>query len=171
MLSKMYRMKTAIKYSLIGSLVGAIVMLGVLILIEWQLEKHPPLNTQVLDYLSSQDYPIDTLENNQYIFLANEDRVVFDYFPDDEGFLRFFAIYDVSNSSYEEVATAAIETTNTKKNCVVVPKRRDNGELFIQISVESFIDENEALNTDIINRSLRVLQGAHYSIIHQLGRL
>ena len=164
-------MKPSIKFSLLGGIVGAVMMFIAVVIIEWQLDKHPALDTQVLDYLSSQDYPIDTLENNQYVFLAYEDRIVFDYFPDDEEFLRFFANYDVSNSSYEEVAAAAIKITNTKKNCTVVPKQMEDGGLIIQISVESFIDEDDELNTSIIDRALCALQGARYSMILQLGHL
>lgn len=175
MLSKTYCMKTFIKFlllgALIGTLMGAVVMLVAIYAVEWKMNQHPALDTQVLDYLTELGCPIDTAENNRYVFVSNEDRIVFDYFDDDQGFLRFFAIYDVTNSSYEEVAAAAIETTDTKKNCTVVPKQMDDGDLVIQISVESFIDENEALNTDIIDRSLRVLQGAHLSMIHKLGHL
>ncbi|MCQ2345895.1 MAG: hypothetical protein MJZ82_03925 [Paludibacteraceae bacterium] len=79
MLSRTYRMKTSIKFSLIGGLIGVIVMFGVLLLIEWQSEKHPALDTQVLDYLTEQGCPIETAENNRYVFVSNEDRVVFDY--------------------------------------------------------------------------------------------
>lgn len=164
-------MKPSIKFSLLGGIVGAVVMFIAVVIIEWQLEKHPALDVQVLDYLQSRDYLIDTLDNNQYVFVANEDKIVFDYFPDDEGFLRFFSIFDVSNSSYEEVAAAAIEATNTKKNCSVVPRRLDDGSIVVQISMESFVSKEDALDTHIIERSLRVMSETHLFLIHQLSHL
>lgn len=165
-------MKPSLKFSILGCLVGSLLTLGTVLITDWQMDKrsNPALNTQVLDYLQSRGFPIDTLANNRYSFVMNEEHIIFEYFPTDEGFLRFFTFYDASDYSYEELETV-IEATNTTKNCYIMPKRMDDGSIWIMINVESFINKREMLDTDIIDRTLSVISGASIDLLRQLGRL
>lgn len=170
MLSKTYRMKTSIKFSLLGGLVGAIVMFGVLMLIEWQLEKHPALDTQVLDYLTEQGYPVDTLGNDMYKFNVDGDKFIFDYFPDDPGYLRIFAGYGVEEYSRADVESVCVAMMRAKKNCMMIPEVREDG-MSVRICCESFISNDDALDTDIIDRSIRLIQESEIQLYRRLNHL
>lgn len=150
-------MKPSIKFSLLGGIVGAVVMFIAVVLIEWQLEQHPALDTQVIEYLENKGYTVDTLGQDMYVFNVEGDKLIFDYFLDDPGYLRIFAGFDTKEYSRAEVEAVCIELMRTKKNCIMIPEVGDDG-MSVRICCESYISDDEALDTDILDRSIRLIQ-------------
>lgn len=161
-------MKTAFKYSLLGGIIGAVLMFAAVLVIEWQLDKHPALDKQVIDYLESQGYPVDTLDGNMYRFTVDGDMFVFDYYPDDQTYLHFFTIYGAEDYSRAEVEAACFKATRTKKNSELFPEETDEG-MSVVVSSSSFLADDE-LDTDIVDRSIRVIQQAVAIFYRELER-
>lgn len=163
-------MKTSIKFSLIGGLVGAVLMFGVILLIEWRMNQYPLLDTQVIKYLESKGYPVDTVGDDFYKFVADGDQFFFDYYPNDPAYLRIFAGYDVSEFNRNEVEAACLELMTTTKNCSVFPEDGPNG-VAVRINCESFVSDDDALDTDIIDRAIKLIQqvdrGLYRKLIHK----
>lgn len=160
-------MKSSVKFSLIGGLIGAVVMFIAVVIFEVQWDKHPPLDTQVIEYLKSEGFPVDTLGNDAYAFLVDEDRYIFDYFRDDPSYLRIFAGFTAEEFSPEDVEAACIKVMNEKKNCTMIPVKRDDG-MAVRICCESFVDSDDALDTKIIDRTIRIIQLAELKFFYEL---
>ena len=160
-------MKPSIKFSLLGGIVGAVVMFIAVVIIEWQLDKHPALDTQVVEHLESCGYPIDTLDESMYAFYIEDTKYIFDYYPKDQSYVRILAGFSADEYAEEDVKAACISVMRGKKNCIVIPELTERG-WAVRISCESFIDSDEAIDTEIIDRAIRVLQQAEIQLFREL---
>lgn len=160
-------MKPSIKFSLLGGIVGAVMMFIAVVIIEWQLDKHPALDTQVVEHLKSCGYPIDTLDESMYAFYIEDTKYIFDYYPKDQSYVRILAGFSADEYAEEDVKAACISVMRTKKNCIMIPELTENG-WAVRISCESFIDSDEAIDTEIIDRAIRVLQQAEIQLFREL---
>lgn len=152
-------MKTPIKFSICGFVAGAVLMFVAVLIIEWQLDKHPTLDVQVLEHLEGNGYPMDSLGDYLYSFVVEDDKFIFDYFPSDQSYLRILASYGAEEFTYDQVAAACVKVMSKKKNCIMIPIETDSG-MFVRISCESFVPDDDELDTYIIDRSIRVIQQA-----------
>lgn len=160
-------MKSSVKFSLIGGLIGAIVMFIAVVIFEVQWDKHPPLDTQVIEHLKSEGFPVDTLGNDAYAFLVDEDKYIFDYFPEDPSYLRIFAGFTAEEYSRAEVEAACVKVMQCKKNCIMIPEETRDG-MVVRICCESFVDSDDALDTKIIDRTIRIIQLAELKFFYEL---
>lgn len=160
-------MKPSIKFSLLGSIVGAVVMFISVLIIEWQLNKHPALDTQVIEHLDGCGYPIDTLDENMYAFYVEETKYIFDYYPQDQSYVRILAGFNVNEYAAEDVKSACISVMRVKKNCIMIPELTEHG-WAVRISCESFVDPEEAIDTEIVDRAIRVIQQAEIQLFREL---
>jgi len=160
-------MKYSLKFSLIGSLIGAIVMFVLVFAFKFWYDSHPSLDTQVIEHLESCGYAVDTLNKDLYAFHIEGDKLIFVYYPDDPSYLRLLAGYGMEEYSADAVTKACLEVTQTKKNCMAVPDTRD-GQLAVSISCESFINPDEALDTRIIDRSIRIIKESYLMLLREL---
>ncbi len=160
-------MRSAIKFSLLGSIVGMVLMYVALLIIGLRLNKHPALDTQVIQHLESMDYPVDSLGSGRYAFFVNEDRFVFEYSPEDPTYFQIWAIFGLKGYSPEEVMLTCMSVMDAKKNCILLPAETNIG-LTLYIFCESFLDAENALDTKIIDRSIQQLQAAITMVRHEL---
>lgn len=163
-------MRPSIKFSLLGGIAGAVLMFAAVLVIEWQLDKYPALDTQVVEYLEHEGYPVDSLGEDVYKFNVDGDVFLFDYFPEDPTYLRIFAGFDMEGFSREDVEAACVELMCAKKNCILVPIERENG-MAVRICCESFLSDDEALDTDIIDRSIRLIQQVEIQLYRKLNHV
>lgn len=145
-------------------------MFVAVLIIEWQLDKHPSLDTQVIEYLESQGYHVDTLTNDLYRFHVDGDRFIFDYFPDDPTYLRIFAGFGMEEYDRTAIEAACVDIMSAKKNCIMIPEEMSDG-IGVRICCESFIADDEALDTHIIDRSIRLIQQAEMQLFRKLNHL
>lgn len=163
-------MRPSIKFSLLGALAGAVLMFAAVLVIEWQLDKHPSLDTQVIEHLESQGFSVDSMGSGLYAFRVEGDRFVFDYFSDDAAYLRILAGFGVEEYTRDEVMAACIAVMDTKKNCIMIPEETKDG-MAVRICCESFVSEDDALDTDIIDRSIRLIQQAEILLFRKLNHV
>lgn len=160
-------MKPSIKFSLLGAIAGAVVMLIIAVIFECVTNRHPGLDTQVIHYLEDEGYPVDTVSENIYAFKVNGDNIIFEYYPNDQTYLRLFAGYNVDGFSFERVQQTCYNVMETKKNCIIIPDK-DEDNISIQIGSESFIGSNCRTNAKIIERSIKVIEESHLFFISKL---
>lgn len=163
-------MKPSIKFSLLGGIVGAVLMFAAVLVIEWQLDKHPSLDKQVVEYLESQGYAVDTLGSDMYSFNVEGDKYIFDYFADDPTYLRIFAGFGAEDYERAEIETACVEIMCAKKNCIMIPEETKAG-MAVRICCESFVSDDDALDTDIIDRSIRLIQQSVIQLFRKLNHV
>lgn len=160
-------MRPAIRFSILGGIVGAVLMFAAVLVIEWQLDKHPSLDTQVIEHLESKGYPVDSMGSDLYAFQVEGDKFVFDYFPTDQTYLRILAGYGAEEYTREDVEAACVEVMSTKKNCIMIPEETKDG-MAVRICCESFVSDDDALDTDIIDRAIQLIQQAERSFFREL---
>lgn len=160
-------MKPTIKFSLLGVVAGAVLMFVAVLFIELQLDKHPTLDQQVIQHLENEGYSIDSLGDNMYAFYVDGDKFIFDYFPNDPTYLRIFAGYGLEEYSRDDLADACFRVMSTKKNCTMILEETDYGPA-VRICCESFVSRTDAVDTDIIDRSIRIIKEARILLFHHL---
>lgn len=162
-------MKQNWKFFLLGGLAGAVVMLAAILIYDWIDLQHPKLKQQVIEHLEAEGYEVDSVGGELYVFTVDGDRFIFDYFPKDQTYLRLICGYDIANYSMEEIMSACIHTMQTKKNCTIYPEQTEDG-IGVRFCCESFLDDNEAIDPEIIDRSIRVMQQAVAAFYTELDK-
>lgn len=160
-------MRPGTKCSLLGGVVGAVLMFAAIWILEWKMNDFPSLDTQVIEYLEHRGCPVDSLGADMYRFEVEEDKFVFDYYPEDPAYLRIFALFDLSEFSRTAVETACFELMNDTKNIILVPEVRDEG-MAVRIRCESFVSDEDALDTDIVDRSISLIRRVEAQLYHLL---
>jgi len=153
----------------LGGAIGMVVILVIAMAFEYRDRQYPKWDTQVIEHLESCGYPVDTLDENLYSFCVEGDNMVFDYYPEDQSYLCLLAGYDMNMNgcSMEALTKACLEVTKNKRNCSVVPICRDE-ELLVRIYCQSFVNPDEALDTRIIDRSIRIIEEAYLALHFEL---
>lgn len=159
--------KSEIKFPLLGGVVGAMLMLAVVI-ISWQVDKPQSLDTQVIQYLESAGYTVESLGKSRYGFYVDGDRYIFEYFPDDQTYLRIFTVFDVGAYSRDDMAAACFKVMKTKKNSIIIKNETSQG-LTLHICCESFVSMDNAVEPYIIDHSICVIQESKMQIVRILN--
>lgn len=160
-------MKQAIKFSLLGGVIGAVLVLTVVLIMDRKPHNQPDLETQVINYLEHKDIQVDTIYDHLYSFWIEDDRFIFDYSPQDPVYLKLLAGFGLEEYSYDEVAAACVEVMRSKRNCILIPEDTNRG-VAVRISCETFVSKEDALDTDIILRSIWVIHDAWLEIANKL---
>ena len=159
-------MKTSIKFSLLGVLVGVVVMVVVGLVIVFM--PRPSLDKQVIKQVEECGYHVDTLPNHRYRFWAYDDKMFFDYFPNDNAYLCFYGGYIYTGHTMEEVAAACVEVMQKKKNTIIYPQIEDEEGVYVRVEVTSFVDEDVMIDKEIVERSIDVLASAAGMLYREL---
>lgn len=144
-------------------------MFGVLLFCEWLDQQHPKLKEQVIEHLEERGYEVDSVGSDLYVFTVDGEKIIFDYFPKDQTYLRLICGYDITNHSLEELERVSAYVMQTKKNCTIYPEQTDDG-FGVRFCCESFLDSNEAIDPEIIDRSIHVLQLAVAAFYTELDK-
>lgn len=163
-------MKQAIKFSLLGAIVGAVLMLTIVLIMDKKPSHQLDLETQVINYLEHEGIQVDTIYDHLYSFWIEEDRYIFDYSLSDPVYLKIFAGFGLDEYTYDEVAAACVDVMSSKRNCIMIPEETDRG-VAVRISCENFVSGEDALDTKIVIRSIWVIHDAWLHLAQKLCHL